>query len=223
LSYTKTNDHQDAAKRYAKYWEARRDICDNDEKCFRPLTVESLLEDDKAALYMGLCQLLPPDKKDPEGRRILFMDSSRQDRNLIGVKSQARAAAYMLMALLEDVPTQQKGMVVIFWPYRETWDQPNREFISLMASSLKGALPVRLSGAHICQPPTFFRLLIPFVKMVMGERLRKRIRFHTGSNKDVQATLEPYGLTKEILPTELGGDVVLDIKAWIDARLKDGK
>ena len=69
------------------------------------------------------------------------MDSSRQDRKLIDTKSQARAAAYTLMAALEDETTQQKGIVVLFWPAKERWDQPNREFIALMASSVRGALP----------------------------------------------------------------------------------
>lgn len=92
--------------------------------------------------------------------------------------------------------------------------------IDLMLFSLN---TVRLSGAHVCQPPGFFRLLIPLVKLVMGERLRKRIRFHTGSHEDVQKSLEPYGLTKDILPTELGGDVVLDQDAWLEARRKEGK
>lgn len=188
--------------------------------CFRPITLDQL-PDDALALSMGLCQLLP--HKDPSGRRILFMDSSRQDKTLHTIKSQARAAAYMAMAALEDEETQQRGLVVVFWPARERWDQPNPEFIKLMGASLKGALPVRLSGAHVCQPPGFFRMLIPLVKLAMGERLRQRIRFHTGSCRDVQKTLEPYGLTRDILPTELGGNVVLDQDAWLEARRSIGK
>jgi len=213
---------QDAANRYAKYWEMRRMICNSDEMCYRKLTLDDGLQDDALALSMGLCQLLPPNKKDPSGRSIIFMDSSRQDHSKITVRSQARAAAYMAMAALEDEETQRKGLVVIFWPAKERWDQPNREFITLMGKTVKGALPIRLSGAHICQPPAFIRLVLPLVKMAMGERLRKRILFHTGSCEDVQKTLEPYGLTKDILPTELGGDVVLDQDAWLAARRQEG-
>ena len=140
---------KDAAKRYAKYWDARRDICENDEVAFQPATLDSeALKNDSAALSMGLCQLLP--HKDPSGRSILFMDSSRQDHSLISVKSQARAAAYTLMAALEDETTQRKGIVVIFWPAKERWDQPNREFISLMGSSVRGALPRTYTIQILC-------------------------------------------------------------------------
>lgn len=59
---------------------------------------------------------------------------------------------------------------------------------------------------------------------MLGARLRKRICFHTGSNEAVQKTLlEPFGLTRDILPSELGGDVVLDQDAWLEARRKAGK
>lgn len=140
---------QDAAKRLIKYWELRREICESDETTFLPMTLNGVLRDDSVALSMGLCQILP--YKDPSsGRRILFMDSSRQDYSIISVKSQARATAYMLTAALEDETTQQKGIIVIFWPARERWDQHNREFISLAVSSLKGALPGKYARCCCC-------------------------------------------------------------------------
>lgn len=103
------------------------------------MKLDGNLKGDAVGLSMGLCQLLPG--KDPSGRSILFMDSSRQDRKLVDTKHQARASAYMLMAALENEITQQKGIVVLFWPAKERWDQPNREFITLMGASIKGALP----------------------------------------------------------------------------------
>ena len=170
---------------------------------------------------MGLCQLMP--YKDPSGRSIIFMDSSRQDHKNLTIQSQARAAAYTIMVALEEESTQQRGIVIIFWPYKERWDQPNRQFLSLLASSVKGALPVRLSAIHVCQHKPIFNLLIPLVKFFMGERLRKRLRFHSGSNDQVRTALAPYGLTKNVLPTELGGDVELQQEKWLAARKQAGK
>ena len=54
----------------------------------------------------------------------------------------------------------------------------------------------------------------------MNERMRKRIHMHHDSS-DVtflQKMSDKYGLSKDILPTELGGLVVLDGIGWIEKR-----
>lgn len=80
-----------------------------------------------------------------------------------------------------------------------------------------------MSAFHVCHPPTFFRLVFPILKLFLGERLRKRIRIHSGSEEDVLKDLEKFGLTKDVLPSELGGDIVLDYQAWLASRLAAGK
>lgn len=82
---------------------------------------------------------------------------------------------------------------------------------------------VRLSGIHVCHPPAFLRIVLPILQLFLGPRLRKRIRFHTGSEESVLSSLSKYGLTKDILPSELGGDVVLNLEAWLEARRREGK
>jgi hypothetical protein len=118
----------------------------------------------------------------------------------VDAKTIARAAAYVLHAALEDVDTQQKGIIAIFWPARAKRLQFNREFIFLMARSIKGAryvkgaMPVRLSGVHICQPRTFLEWMFPLLQFVLGERLSQRIRLHIASDMDdlLEGLREPY-------------------------------
>jgi hypothetical protein len=82
---------------------------------------------------------------------------------------------------------------------------------------------VRLSGFHICHPPTLFRIIFPLIKLFLGERLRKRIRVHSGSEEKVQDEFCTYGLTKDVIPSELGGDVVVDLDSWLQGRKSAGK
>eukprot|EP00970_Alexandrium_tamarense_P000444 scaffold59_cov114-Alexandrium_tamarense.AAC.3 len=82
--------------------------------------------------------------------------------------------------------------------------------------SLSGCIPVRLGGFHICHPPWFFgKVAFPLMKLVMRERMRKRVRVHVGSEEKVLKELEEVGMGREVLPSEIGGDVVLDNDGWM--------
>jgi CRAL/TRIO domain len=209
-----------AAKRYVNSWTVRREI-GGDERAFLPLTLDGVVKDDAVPLKLGMLQIVGT--KDPAGRSILFLNPAMQNWDVTNIHAMARAAAYTLMAALEDEETQRKGIVVLVWPKNEKFSQVRKEFIWLLASSIKGAMPVRLAGIHMCQPPLFFRVVYPFAQLVLGERLRKRLMLHPGSQKDMLKTLAPYGLTKEVLPTELGGDIVLDHDKWLEQRRREGK
>ena len=53
------------------------------------------------------------------------------------------------------------------------------------------------------------------MKLFMPERMRKRVRVHSGSEEKVLEDLKEFGLEREVLPSDIGGDVVMDTDAWI--------
>ena len=57
----------------------------------------------------------------------------------------------------------------------------------------------------------------------MGDRLRKRFQIHGGSEEDVLKDLEKYGLTKDMLPKQVGGNGEIDMTKWCEECRKDGK
>jgi hypothetical protein len=174
------------------------------------------LKDDEVALTMGLIRLLPT--KDASGRSILFIDPSRLDKSKYSRESMARATWYVIHAALEKVEAQMKGIIFIVYPKDAQFGQFDRTLMKMNMESIRGCLPVRLSAFHICHPPAFFSVIWSLVSLFLRERLRKRVKVESGSNEKVMEKLAKYGLTKDRVPSELGGNIVLDHKNWLIER-----
>jgi CRAL/TRIO domain len=217
-----------------------------DIKAFLPLTQTGANQDDAAALGRGFIRIVPG-ARDPTGRPILFVDPSRQDKTQYTRESMTRALWYVMHATLQKAPGgsgstssssssssddsqeehsdlqhvlgQQKGIVVIAYPHKAKASQVDRKQIQMNVESFRGYLPVRMSAIHLCHPPTFFHLIFPVISMFLGDRLRKRIRIHSGKVEHVLEGLESkYGLTRDKLPSEIGGDVELNHELWLQDR-----
>jgi hypothetical protein len=101
--------------------------------------------------------------------------------------------------------------------------QFDRAQIKMNVESLQGTLPLRISAFHMCHPPTFFSIIYPIIRLFMSERIRKRMKVHSGSEKSVARVMQDkYGMTKDVLPTELMGHVVIDHQGWVRQRLEAG-
>jgi hypothetical protein len=208
-----------AAQRYAYYWEKRVEIFGH-KRAFQPFTLGGALKDDTAALELGVFQ--PTGQRDPTGRSILFIDPSRLDHKKYTRESMCRVFWYFLQTALEDLETQKKGIIILAYAHETTFWQLDRQLLTLIAQSLRGCLPVRLSCIHICEPPSFFSIIFPIVKFFITGRLQQRIRVHSGGDWQVQQELLKCGLDKSVLPTQIGGDVTLDLHKWLARRRKSG-
>jgi CRAL/TRIO domain len=108
-------------------------------------------------------------------------------------------------------------------PGRAKFNQFDRTITKSLLSSIRGSLPVRVSVFLIVHPPAFASLVLPIMKLFMNERMRKRINFFTGSDEKVLAELQNrFGLTKDMLPTTIGGNVKIQHREWIKRRSDSG-
>jgi hypothetical protein len=208
-----------AAGRLVRYWDKRVQVFGED-RAFLPLTLDGALRDDGEALEVAFVQ--STERTDAEGRRILLGDPSRLDRSRYTRESMVRAFWYTVHAALEDEATQKRGIVLLLFPHHAHFSQFDRKLVASNAESMKGCLPVRVGALHICHPPTFFTIVFPIIKLLLGKRLRERIKVHTGSEAHVLERLACFGIPKESIPSDLGGDVVLNQKAWLKKRKESG-
>jgi hypothetical protein len=108
-------------------------------------------------------------------------------------------------------------------PGRATYSQFDRTITKGLLTALKGALPIRLSAFLIIHPPSFVSIVLPIVKLFMNERMRKRIQFFKGKDETILSQLQmKYGLTKDMLPTQIGGNVKIRHMEWIKKRSESG-
>ncbi len=220
-----------AAKRIAKYWSRRIELFG--PHAFSDLTLEQT-QDDGVALRSKFIQILP--STDKKGRAIAFIqprslsslskDCGKDDdsKNTFTRESMVRVIWFMIHAVLEDngggIAAQQKGLVFIIDLSGTKVKHFDIPFVKQCAESIRGIIPVRVSAMHFCQPPVIFDVFAEVVKLVFGERLRKRIIVHSQwwEKRDDVATLGCYGFEKNQLPTDIGGDTVLDHESWLEKR-----
>mmetsp|Transcript_16128 Transcript_16128/g.46289 ORF Transcript_16128/g.46289 Transcript_16128/m.46289 type:complete len:295 (+) Transcript_16128:238-1122(+) len=208
-----------AAERLIKYWDKRVELFGED-KAFLPLTLDGALKGDETSLGMAFIQ--STEHADAEGRRIILGDPSKLDKTKYTRESMVRAFWYTMHAALEDEATQKRGIILLLFPNHAEFSQFDRKLVASNAESMKGCLPVRVGAFHICQPPTFFTIVFPIIKLLLGKRLRERIKVHTGSEEHVLERLARFGISTESVPSDLGGAVVLNQKAWLENRRESG-
>jgi len=210
-----------AAQRAVAYWNKRLELF-TPSKAFLPMILgaDGAMKDDEETLSLGFFRLVP--KADNAGHPMLFADPSN-----IPVErdygSMVRCFWYHMHAALDSEDGQKNGVVLISYPKNASFWQFDKKLVRSIVDSIRGYLPVRVSAIHIVQPPTFFRIAYPIMKLLMGQKLKKRINVHVGKEEKVLEKLEEtYRIPKQNLPTEIGGEVVLKQDEWLQGRKDAG-
>ena len=99
----------------------------------------------------------------------------------------------------------------------------DRSLVQLLANSIRGVLPVRVSAIHIFHAPYLFEVLFDVVSILLGERLTNRMKMYSGEDEMIQDQLTDFGILSSHLPIELGGTIQLNQDQWIAEREKEGK
>ena len=206
-------DARQAAERILRYWEHRIDIFE-DDRAFMPLTLKGALREDSATISKGV--ICPTGCQDSDGREIVFFDPSRQDREAYTRKSLARVMWYALHTALESESAQQKGVVFVNYAKEVSLSQVDRGLVKLVAPTISGSLPIRLAAMHVCYPPSFFAIIFPIISFFLGPKIRKRVQLHAAN---VLEELAAVGLPSESLPTQVGGELELNLDRWIETRM----
>ena len=100
----------------------------------------------------------------------------------------------------------------------------DRKLDNLMLQYSNEAWPVRFVGFHYCFDSKLQELVLPFGMYMMGSALRARFRLHPGSRKRTRIQdLGEFGISPDCLPVMMGGQLDMDIEAFLQERRKAEK
>jgi len=204
-----------AAQRLAKYWTKRKSIF-GAGKYTLPMTQDGALRDDADTLAVGLYRVLP--EPDNSNRPIVFYSANLLMTKAHGRESYLRTCWYMMECALEN-RLVRNGVVMLVNAHAVTFEHFDRKFEKMAFELERYAWPVKYRAIHIIKPRSqIFKVMKPIIFFLLGRRLRSRLKLHEGGAMDVLESLSSYGLSYEVLPTDIDGDVELNYDQWLAER-----
>jgi len=220
------------AVRIVKYWDRKVQLFGTDN-AFKPLSILDFPAQDEVALWSAGLSLL--NARDSVGRALAFCYRKYWDHRPESRDSMVRLLWIILHTAVEDNELVQVNGIVFLMANdmssqagtSETCKAapPTSHFDRSLHHWLwhdGQVLPFRCSGIHHFTPQSD---LLTFIYnrsglFFMGRNFRLLYRRYNGTTAENMERIEEYGLTSSMVPTELGGDMILDNSAWIQARMQ---
>lgn len=200
-----------AVKRYIRYWDNRLEVF-GPERAFLPildLGPNGAMKDNHKELQLGYSRYTRHGTcQDPDGRAICFLDGTKLDEAMndpdITQGGLVRASWYTMHYGLLSESAQRKGIIVVY-KFMKSFKSMAKSPAKFISKSIKGAMPVRVAGIHVFDPPLLVSLFLKLARSLVGKAIQKRIHVHPSSG-DFES-LAKYGLGREQMAKEMGGDV----------------
>jgi len=208
-------DSKKAARRLCDYADLMLEIFGDFALQRRPCLTD-LTDLELRILEAGGYQVLPG--RDRAGRRILgnlAFDAPKE----FGVLSRLRTSIYVVLSILEDVETQQKGAIGISWWHNVSVDD---FIIRKKVHERVNCVPLRLGAYHCCIPSEvksgrvakknkdnngsggvstgMAQVIKAMAVLGMSSKLRPHLRFHTGSVVECIYALQSFGIHSDQIP-----------------------
>ena len=209
----------DAARKLVQYWDERL-YAFGPDRAFLPMTLAGAMQDEVLGwVQHPIWQLLP--RTDTAGRAVLYAQTSLRDFAKHTPEQELRSFFYLLETLLEDDDRRRMGFVVLYDARNIQRQHFSRSLTSKLTSLAERVFPLSCCAVHNCHPSRIFNhVVLPVMKAVLTKDLRLRIKSHVGTTADLLRDLEGYCLTREVLPSSLGGEIVPDLSNWVLDRIQ---
>eukprot|EP00804_Cyclotella_cryptica_P010922 CCRYP_018969-RB/>CCRYP_018969-RB protein AED:0.18 eAED:0.18 QI:628/1/1/1/1/1/5/1207/438 len=203
-----------ASQRLARYWEARLKLFGPDN-CFLPMTLTGAMRDSIEAVNLGYLTLLPC--TDKAGRPIMYCVTRKLTREYYGL-GQVRVWWYLIHLLMENPIAIKRGFVVLSNAKDSSMNHFDTCSVKGICYASDCMFPIRWKICHVCHSSHVFPLVSKVVRTVLSLHQRKNFILHDGSTETVLGSLARFDLTRECLPHDLGGTLILPrnpiIQAW---------
>ena len=115
--------------------------------------------------------------------------------------------AFYNQEILAQHPNAAKGVVRFNWYKQSTMLDTDRTFEWTVTDLQNRAFPVPAVATHsFCLPMLVRRLLAPISLAQLDKNTRARCVIHHVKESQVVDALSEYGIRKEVIPREMGGD-----------------
>lgn len=206
-----------AASRLVDYWTNRLAIFGPD-RCFLPMTLGGAMKGmESDIVHRRLSSVLPV--KDASGRAIIFLQPGRRNFAEFSPEQEAMVWWYMLETALEDPDVRRRGIVYVC-DGRGVERRHYNLYLMRITTSMTMCIPYHVRAMHLCHPSAVgYYVVYPVLKTFLGRHLRLRFKMHRGSDEEIVSVLGRFRLPRACVPTELGGDLVVDMEAFVADRL----
>lgn len=199
-----------AAIRFARYWKEKVEVW-GEEKAFHKIKLDDFDEIDLLVLRNRVYQGLK--MQDKFNRSILILHNGRLDQS--NRNSMIRVMWYTYECLLENVNAQRNGFVILSGLLQDALQYTDRKFTSVCARVSRYALPIRIVAIHFVVTSSLMQFIIPYGLYLIGSEWRHRFKIHSNRNL-LFSKLEKFGISKTIIPKELGGTCTFSFKDWLE-------
>ena len=156
---------------------------------------------------------------DTAGRAIVFVNMTKRDYSVYSENQEIRVYLYILETIVQDRRLCRRGITFLSTGKHSEKKHFSRKFAQLRREA-ENCSPIHVRAVHLCHPSMMMNyVLYPMMKYFMPQDFRLRFRLHNGSEEEVLRALEGYCLPRSRVPTELGGDVLLDMNQWVLNRM----
>lgn len=213
-----------AAQRCADYWKVRKNTFGG--KAYLPMTLNGAMSHLVDQLAQGVVCQLPPDARD---RPVVYWDRIRSIRPYFERDHIVQMLFYVLQVVSENEEAQRRGYVSICNVRNYDLYTHFDRIQSRRALNVVNAVPVTVKASHYCGgsgSSAYTSVVAPVISYLIGKRLRLRKLFHKGSDQEVIAELQLYGLGAEHVPVERGGNFKREhVLEWLHKRreLEEGR
>jgi hypothetical protein len=211
------------------------------------MSIDGALCDDVIAIEKGWMQLLPkldasgrqlmylePARHDKEGYTSeslvsyicsypCFVDSKKSHFFLNAFDycgSQLRAAWYVIEVACRSNKDIDSGVVQLVWGENSTvWDYD--QYLHRRINDFESTCwPCRFDCFHCFSETKFlFHIFRPIVSALQSKESRARTVWHSNvPGRGILPVLSEYGITGDMVPTELGGTIQLNPSEWVAHR-----
>lgn len=164
--------------------------------------------------------LVPLPRRDENGRQILLRCARKFDTSRFSPSSLIKTHALIAELLLDDEESQVAGFIYI----NDESEIPLSHISTFSLTDLRNLIrclqnstPMRHKETHLLNLPKFANQLIDFMMMLLSDKLKNRIMFHS--------SLDDLGrkIDLKLMPKEYGGEVPLseiisDLKGRLQKR-----